>query len=191
MALAGDRITRIVAILNGTTNAVLSRMEATGCALDEALAGRARARLRGSGSVGRSRRRRRGAKLAILCALAFGVRVDPSRDRARSTSASHRGERARAARARGGTIRQIAHAEFDAPRSALTAWVAPIEVVARLAVRPRRRRAERGAHHRPALPATSGIFGAGAGGDATAVAILGDLAAIARDKAAIVPPPVS
>ena len=31
--LAGDRITRIVAILNGTTNAVLSRMEATGCSL--------------------------------------------------------------------------------------------------------------------------------------------------------------
>jgi hypothetical protein len=36
----------------------------------------------------------------------------------------------------------------------------------------------------------TGIFGAGAGGDATAVAIIGDLAAIARDTAAIVPPPV-
>ena len=34
-----------------------------------------------------------------------------------------------------------------------------------------------------------GVFGAGAGGDATAVAILGDLAAIAKDRAAIVPPP--
>ena len=34
-----------------------------------------------------------------------------------------------------------------------------------------------------------GIFGTGAGGDATAVAILGDLAAIARDRAAIVPAP--
>jgi homoserine dehydrogenase len=41
--LAGDRVTRIVAILNGTTNAVLSRMEATGCSLDEAV-GDARAR---------------------------------------------------------------------------------------------------------------------------------------------------
>ena len=36
----------------------------------------------------------------------------------------------------------------------------------------------------------TGIFGAGAGGDATAVAVLGDIAAIARDRAAIVPPPV-
>ena len=36
--LAGDRLTKIVAILNGTTNAVLSRMESTGCALDAAVA---------------------------------------------------------------------------------------------------------------------------------------------------------
>src|SRR5437868_1860978 len=35
--LAGDRLTRIVAVLNGTTNAVFSRMEATGCSLEEAL----------------------------------------------------------------------------------------------------------------------------------------------------------
>jgi hypothetical protein len=34
------------------------------------------------------------------------------------------------------------------------------------------------------------IAGAGAGGDATAVAIVSDLAAIARDRAAIVPAPV-
>jgi homoserine dehydrogenase len=35
-----------------------------------------------------------------------------------------------------------------------------------------------------------GIFGAGAGGDATAVAMIGDVRAIARDKHAIVPAPV-
>jgi homoserine dehydrogenase len=34
------------------------------------------------------------------------------------------------------------------------------------------------------------LTGAGAGGDATAVAALGDLIAIARDRAAIVPAPV-
>src|SRR5262249_19588652 len=36
--LTGDRITRIVAILNGTTNAVLSSMEASGCSMERALA---------------------------------------------------------------------------------------------------------------------------------------------------------
>ncbi len=35
----------------------------------------------------------------------------------------------------------------------------------------------------------TGIFGTGAGGDATAVAIIADLVAIARDRAAIHPPP--
>ncbi len=35
-----------------------------------------------------------------------------------------------------------------------------------------------------------GIFGAGAGGAATAVAVTSDIVAIARDRAAIVPPPV-
>jgi hypothetical protein len=35
----------------------------------------------------------------------------------------------------------------------------------------------------------TGIFGAGAGGDATAVAVLGDIAAIAKDRSAIVPAP--
>ena len=52
----------------------------------------------------------------------------------------------------------------------------------------------RGAHNAALITGEhsgdTGIFGVGAGGDATAVAILSDLAAIARDKAAIVPSPV-
>jgi len=36
----------------------------------------------------------------------------------------------------------------------------------------------------------TGVFGTGAGGDATAVAVISDLAAIARDRSAIVPAPV-
>src|SRR5262249_57009787 len=75
--LAGDRITRIVAILNGTTNAVLSRMDATGCSLDDALAdARAKGYAEADPSADLSGDDAR-AKLAILCALAFGVRVKP------------------------------------------------------------------------------------------------------------------
>src|SRR5205085_7366688 len=36
--LAGDRVERIDGILNGTANAVLSRMDETGCTMDEAIA---------------------------------------------------------------------------------------------------------------------------------------------------------
>src|SRR6185295_10515501 len=75
--LAGDRVTRIVAILNGTTNAVLSRMETAGCSMAEALA---EAQARGYAEADPSSDlsgRDAAAKLAILCALAFGLRVDP------------------------------------------------------------------------------------------------------------------
>ena len=57
--LSGDRVTRITAILNGTSNSVLSDMDRTGCTLAAALAGRARTRLCRGGSVGRHRRARR------------------------------------------------------------------------------------------------------------------------------------
>jgi len=96
--LAGDRITRIVGILNGTTNAVLSRMEAVGCSLDQALAD---ARSRGyaeadpSGDLDGDDAR---AKLAILCALAFGLRVDPLRITAQSRVQTSIGPAAAAAR---------------------------------------------------------------------------------------------
>src|SRR5205823_2602850 len=71
--LCGDRITRIVAILNGTSNAVLSQMETPGCSFEHALTD---ARAHGYAEAdpamdldGLDAR----AKLAILCAQAFRV----------------------------------------------------------------------------------------------------------------------
>ncbi len=185
--LAGDRLTRIVAILNGTSNAVLSRMEATGCSLPDAVAyARARGYAEADPSADLDGSDAR-AKLAILCALAFGVRVDPEAISARSirelpaaalTAASRQGAR----------IRQIAFAEYDYDRRSLAACVAPISVPADSlfgrATGPQNAALISGEHS-----GDIGIFGAGAGGDATAVAILSDVAAIARDRAAIVPPP--
>jgi len=110
--LAGDRITCTVGILNGTTNAVLSRMEALGCSLDEALAD---ARARGyaeadpSGDLDGDDAR---AKLAILCALAFGLRVDPAQVVTHSAAAITAADFDRARRT-GRTIRQLALAEYD------------------------------------------------------------------------------
>lgn len=185
--LAGDRVTGIVAILNGTTNAVLSQMEATGCGLDAALA---EARSRGLAEAdpsadleGDDAR----AKLAILCALAFGVRVDPEAIPARSCAAITQGQFA-AARLLGGTIRQIARAEYDYARAALTASVGPAAVdrqsIFGRTVGPANAAVITGAHS-----GETGIFGIGAGGEATAVAILSDIVAIARDRAAVVPAP--
>ena len=186
--LAGDRVTRVAAILNGTTNAVLSRMESTRCSLDEALAD---ARQRGYAEADPSADLDgvdAAAKLAIVCALAFGVRVMPEEIETRSAAATDLGHFERAAR-RGETIRQLACAAYDADRDELIAWVAP----ARVALDSWFARTT-GAQNSAVI---SGVFagdirlcGAGAGGDATAVSVLGDLLAIARDQAAIVPAPV-
>ena len=75
--LAGDRIQRIIGILNGTTNVVLSRIDAAGCSLSDALND---ARAQGYAEADPAADLDgvdAAAKLVILCALAFGVRVDP------------------------------------------------------------------------------------------------------------------
>jgi len=186
--LAGDRITRIVAILNGTTNTVLSQMEQTGCTLEDAVhAAQARGYAEADPATDLDGDDAR-AKLAILYALAFGLRVEPAQIRQRSCATVTPADVARARR-RGAVIRQLAHAEYDAGSSSLVAWVAPIEVP-RGSIFGRTRGAHNAALITGEHSGDTGIFGIGAGGDATAVAILSDLAAIARDKAAIVPPPV-
>jgi len=186
--LAGDRITRLAAILNGTTNAVLSCMEATGCSLHDALAV---ARSRGFAESDPSTDLDgddAAAKLAILCALAFGLRVDPSQIETRSSAEITADDLARA-RVEGGTIRQIAYAEYDRETSTLIAWVAPV-IVPGDSIFASARGAQNAALIIGEHSGETGILGTGAGGDATAVAILSDLAAIARDRSAIVPAPV-
>jgi homoserine dehydrogenase len=186
--LAGDRVTRIVAILNGTTNAVLSRMEASGCSIGEALAD---ARARGYAEADPSADvdgHDAAAKLAILSALAFGLRVDPSQIPTRTSSTITAAD-FRAARALGGTWRQLAHAAYDRAASVLTVSVAPA-VVPRDSLFGRTNGPHNAAIITGEFSGETIMAGVGAGGDATAVAILSDLAAIARDRAAVVPPPL-
>jgi homoserine dehydrogenase len=184
--LAGDRIMAIDAILNGTTNAVLSDVEATGCAIAAAIrTAQAKGYAEADPSADLDGDDAR-AKLAILCALAFRARVEPEQIAARSSASIGSDDFARA-RDAGATIRQIAHADFDRATAALTAWVAPIEVP-RASIFGRTVGAQNAALITGAHSGETGMFGIGAGGDATAVAIISDIVSIARDKAAIVPP---
>jgi len=186
--MAGDHVLRIEAILNGTSNVVLSRMESTGCGMDEAIAEACAAGFAESDPSEDLDGVDAAAKLAILCGLAFGVRVAPAAIETRSTA--HIGAtQFAAAKLRGGTIRQVAHAVFDRERRRLEAWVAPTFVP-----------------HGGLFATTHGprnaaivtcayagditLSGEGAGGDASAVAIIADVLAVARDRAAIVPAPV-
>jgi homoserine dehydrogenase len=184
--LAGDRLTRIVAILNGTTNAVLSRMD-DGVPMAQALhEARSNGFAEDDASTDLDGDDAR-AKLAILCGLAFGVRVGVDEIPAQSAAQITHTDLTRA-RATGATIRQLAHAEYDGARATLTAWVAPV-TVPRDSVFGR----TTGAHNVAVITGEHAgeivISGAGAGGDPTAVAIMSDVAAISRDRAAVIPPP--
>jgi homoserine dehydrogenase len=186
--LAGDQVLRIEAILNGTTNAVLSRMDATGCEIDEAVAD---ACARGYAEANPSADLDgvdAAAKLAILCGLGFGLRVTPAQIDTRTTARIGDAD-FHEARRRAGTIRQIAHAEYDRERRMLTAWVAPTFVPAS-AFFARAFGPQNAAIITTRYAGDITMTGAGAGGDATAVAAISDLVAIARDRAAIVPAPM-
>jgi homoserine dehydrogenase len=186
--LAGDHVLRIEAILNGTSNVVLSRMERTGCSIDEAIAEACAAGFAESDPSEDLDGVDAASKLAILCALAFGVRVLPGDIDTRTTARIGAAEFAQA-RLRGGTIRQIAHARHDRASGELEAWVAPTFVKSGTLFStisgPRNAAIVSCAYAGDVM-----LSGQGAGGDASAVAIIADVLAIARDRAAIVPAPV-
>lgn len=186
-ALAGDRICRLDAVLNGTCTFVLSRVEETGCSVAEALR---EAQARGLAEADPSADVEGGdaaAKLAILCGLAFGAEIGPERIETRTIAAIKPDDFPEVHR-RGLTIRQVASAEYDAERRTLVACVGPRELP-RSSFLGRTANADNAAVIRCERAGAIGLFGRGAGGDATAVAIVSDLLAIARDPAAIVPPP--
>jgi homoserine dehydrogenase len=186
--MAGDHVLRIDAILNGTSNVVLSKMESTGCPMDEAIAEACAAGFAESDPSEDLDGVDAAAKLAILCGLAFGVAVAPSAIETRPTGRITTTDFQKA-KLRGGTIRQVAHAGFDRERRRLEAWVAPTFVAQgsmfATIVGPRN-----AAVITCAYAGDITLSGQGAGGDACAVAIIADVLAIARDRAAIVPAPV-
>jgi len=166
---------------------VLSKIESTGCAIEDAIAEACAAGFAESDPSEDLDGVDAAAKLSILCALAFNLRVPPASIETRSTASIGATEFAKA-KLRGGTIRQVAHAAFNREHGRLVAWVAPVFV-------------KHGTLFSTIYgPSNAAIIscayagdivlsGQGAGGDASAVAIIADVLAIARDRAAIVPAP--
>jgi homoserine dehydrogenase len=74
-SLAGDRITRVMGIVNGTTNFILSRMDATGAGFDEALAEATALGYAEADPTADVDGYDAAAKAAILAGLAFHTRV--------------------------------------------------------------------------------------------------------------------
>ncbi len=179
--LAGDRITRLAGVVNGTCNFVLGRMAGAGVSLDDAV-GEAQARGFAEADPaadldGFDAR----AKLAILASIGFGQHLPPRVIPARSIRGIDAGDIAAAASV-GRVIRQVAwarRADADGDRVAAGVDAALVgrETWLGLAQGPENVVLLHGERS-----GTTVFAGQGAGGDATAVAVVSDLLTIARHR---------
>ncbi|GAB2961941.1 homoserine dehydrogenase [Streptomyces heilongjiangensis] len=181
-SLAGDKINRVMGIVNGTTNFILDKMDSTGAgyqeALDEATAlGYAEADptadVEGFDAA---------AKAAILAGIAFHSRVrldDVHREGMTEVTAADFAS----AKNMGCTIKLLAICERAADGGSVTARVHPamIPLTHPLA-------SVRGAYNAVFVESDAAgrlmFYGPGAGGSPTASAVLGDLVAVCRNRLA-------
>jgi len=176
--LAGDTLTRVAGILNGTCNYILSRMERERVAFHDALAD---AQALGFAEADPSQDIEgfdAQAKLAILAQIAFAAHVPAGAIESRRVDVIDAVDFVYAEQM-GCTIRQVACAERTSQRGVLKAGVGPSLVpldspLARV----------RGSENLVMLHGRFGgettFGGLGAGGEPTAVAVLSDLLAVAR-----------
>ncbi|MGH8862086.1 MAG: homoserine dehydrogenase [Jatrophihabitantaceae bacterium] len=181
-SLAGDRITRVLGIVNGTTNFILSRMDATGAGFDEALAEATALGYAEADPTADVDGFDAAAKAAILAGLAFHTRVtlsDVHREGIGEVSAADMAS----AKAMDCTIKLLATCERT-----VADGVESVSVRVHPAMLPR-------AHPLAGVgDAFNAVFveaeaagslmfyGRGAGGAPTASAVMGDLVAVARNR---------
>ena len=181
--LAGDSLTRVAGILNGTCNYILSRMERDRVGFANALAEAQSLGLAEADPSQDIEGLDAQAKLAILAYIALGVHVPPCAIRTHPIDVIDTVDFVYAAQM-SCTIRQVAWAERDGDPSTLRAAVGPALVpldspLARV----------RGSENLVTLQGRFGgettFGGLGAGGEPTAVAVVSDLLAIARHAAPV------
>ena len=177
-SLAGDRITRVTGIVNGTTNFILSRMDATGSGFDEALAEATALGYAEADPTADIDGFDAASKAAILGGLAFHTRVtagDVYREGIGDVTAAD----IASAKAMGCTIKLLAICERAS--GAVSARVYP-------AMLPRSHplAAVGDAFNAGFVEADAAgslmFYGRGAGGAPSASAVLGDVVAVARNR---------
>ncbi len=171
-SLAGDRVSRILGIVNGTTNFILDRMDTEGDTLEDALAEATRLGYAEADPTADVEGYDAAQKAAILASLAFHTTVPLSAVyREGMTSVTH--EQVVAARKAGYVVKLLAIFEGVAARvhPALVPLGHPLAAV-------------HGANNAVFVEAEAAgslmFYGAGAGGIQTASAVLGDVVSAAR-----------
>lgn len=181
-SLAGDRVTRILGIVNGTTNYILDRMDTTGDSFENALAEATRLGYAEADPTADVEGYDAAAKAAILAGLAFHT-VVPLEAVHREGMTTVTGEQVVAARKAGYVVKLLAICErlVDAATGVegVSARVHPA-----LVPREHPLAAVHGANNAVFVEAEAAgslmFYGAGAGGIQTASAVLGDLVSAAR-----------
>ncbi|GAA3880100.1 homoserine dehydrogenase [Saccharothrix violaceirubra] len=181
-SLAGDRITRVMGIVNGTTNFILSGMTSTGSSYAETLEEATRLGYAEADPTADVDGYDAASKAAILASLAFHSRVTAS-DVHREGIASVSAADIAAAKGLGRVVKLLAiceRVEVDGTESiAVRVHPAMIPVAHPLA-------SVNGAFNAVFVEADAAgemmFYGQGAGGAPTASAVLGDLVAAARNR---------
>ncbi len=177
-SLHGDRITRVTGIVNGTTNFILSSMDASGTGFAEALAEATDLGYAEADPTADVEGFDAAAKAAILASLAFHTRVragDVHREGITEVTAAD----VASARAMGCTIKLLCLAERSGDAVSVRVHPAMIPTSHPLA-------GVGDAFNAVFVEANAAgqlmFYGRGAGGAPTASAVLGDLVAVARNR---------
>ena len=182
-SLAGDRITKVIGIVNGTTNYILTKMESTGADFADALAEAQALGYAEADPTADVEAFDAAAKAAILAGLAFHTRVtidDVYREGITHITASD----IASARDMNGVVKLLAIAERGPDRSGRDS----IGVRVHPAIVPLSHplAGVRDAYNAVFVEAVAAgqlmFYGRGAGGAPTASAVLGDLVAVCRNQ---------
>jgi homoserine dehydrogenase len=182
-SLAGDRIARVIGIVNGTTNFILSRMDATGASFGEALAEATALGYAEADPTADVDGYDAAAKAAILAGLAFHTRVTAD-DVYRQGIAEVSSADFASARALGCTVKLLVICERT-----VTDGGERVSVRVHPAMIPRSHPlasvgdAFNAVFVEAAAAGSLMFYGRGAGGSPSASAMLGDLVAVARNRA--------
>ncbi|HEY8372397.1 MAG TPA: homoserine dehydrogenase [Pseudonocardiaceae bacterium] len=186
-SLAGDRITRVMGIVNGTTNYILSAMDATGSGYAEVLEEATALGYAEADPTADVDGYDAAAKAAILASLAFHTRVtaaDVYREGISTVTAAD----VAAAKEIGRTVKLLAICEREVDTGEDGEPVESVSVRVHPAMVPRSHplAGVGGAFNAVFVEAEAAgqlmFYGQGAGGAPTASAVLGDLVAVARNR---------
>jgi len=181
-SLAGDKVNRVLGIVNGTTNFILDKMDSTGAGYSEALEEATALGYAEADPTADVEGFDAAAKAAILAGIAFHTRVtaaDVFREGITEVTAAD----IASAKAMGCVVKLLAICERSADGASVTARVHPAMIplshpLANV----------RGAYNAVFVEADAAgqlmFYGPGAGGAPTASAVLGDLVAVCRNKLA-------